>query len=276
MSGAEPVVGVVGPHLERCRPGPPAARRGTSRRAAARRRAAHVGHRVRRQVELAVAPALAHERGVRRRGPAGRGTPSGLGWAVLGRARSRRSLYVARHPTATVAATGRPDRLTRMTGAGRTRRRAARRVRAAPAAVPPASRSTLRRRRRGSVAVHRASSRCAMLVGAGVMALVLRAVQRARARWPIGVLLAALPVGPLIACFLWLDRYEPEPRAAAGARVRLGRAGRHRGRAGPAGARPVRPRHRPTTGRPSIVAPITEEARQGAVRPAAAVVRAGT
>jgi RsiW-degrading membrane proteinase PrsW (M82 family) len=27
----------------------------------------------------------------------------------------------------------------------------------------------------------------------------------------IGVLLAALPVGPVIASFLWLDRYEPEP-----------------------------------------------------------------
>src|SRR6266567_4528386 len=26
------------------------------------------------------------------------------------------------------------------------------------------------------------------------------------------VLLAAVPVGPLVACFLWLDRYEPEPR----------------------------------------------------------------
>src|SRR5512133_2976823 len=24
--------------------------------------------------------------------------------------------------------------------------------------------------------------------------------------------LAALPVGPLVACYLWLDRYEPEPR----------------------------------------------------------------
>src|SRR3954462_9822392 len=26
------------------------------------------------------------------------------------------------------------------------------------------------------------------------------------------VLLAAIPVGPIIACLLWLDRYEPEPR----------------------------------------------------------------
>ena len=28
----------------------------------------------------------------------------------------------------------------------------------------------------------------------------------------LAVLLAAVPVGPLIACLLWLDRYEPEPR----------------------------------------------------------------
>lgn len=28
-----------------------------------------------------------------------------------------------------------------------------------------------------------------------------------------GVLLAAVPVGPLVGCFMWLDRYEPEPRA---------------------------------------------------------------
>ena len=28
----------------------------------------------------------------------------------------------------------------------------------------------------------------------------------------IATVLAALPVGPLVACYLWLDRYEPEPR----------------------------------------------------------------
>lgn len=28
-----------------------------------------------------------------------------------------------------------------------------------------------------------------------------------------GALLAAIPVGPLIACYLWLDRYEPEPKS---------------------------------------------------------------
>ena len=45
--GAEAVVGVVGPHLEACRPAAPAARRGTSRPACARRAAAYVGDRVR-------------------------------------------------------------------------------------------------------------------------------------------------------------------------------------------------------------------------------------
>src|SRR3954453_22368838 len=28
----------------------------------------------------------------------------------------------------------------------------------------------------------------------------------------LAAVLAAVPVGPLVACFLWLDRYEPEPR----------------------------------------------------------------
>ncbi len=50
----------------------------------------------------------------------------------------------------------------------------------------------------------------AMLVGAGVMALVLLA-SSAPGALVIGVVLAALPVGPVIAAFLWLDRYEPEP-----------------------------------------------------------------
>jgi protease PrsW len=50
----------------------------------------------------------------------------------------------------------------------------------------------------------------AMLVGAGVMCLVLVAANAPDAL-VIGVVLAALPVGPVIACFLWLDRYEPEP-----------------------------------------------------------------
>src|SRR5688572_26676787 len=28
----------------------------------------------------------------------------------------------------------------------------------------------------------------------------------------LATVLAAVPVGPLVACYLWLDRYEPEPK----------------------------------------------------------------
>ncbi len=51
-----------------------------------------------------------------------------------------------------------------------------------------------------------------MFVGAGVMALVLLAAG-APGALAIGVVLAAVPVVPLIGCYLWLDRYEPEPRS---------------------------------------------------------------
>jgi protease PrsW len=51
----------------------------------------------------------------------------------------------------------------------------------------------------------------AMLVGAGVMCVVL-VLSNAPSALAIGVILAAIPVGPVIASFLWLDRYEPEPR----------------------------------------------------------------
>lgn len=50
-----------------------------------------------------------------------------------------------------------------------------------------------------------------VLLGAGVMALVLAAAGAPQAI-AYGVVLAALPVGPLVATYLWLDRYEPEPR----------------------------------------------------------------
>jgi RsiW-degrading membrane proteinase PrsW (M82 family) len=50
----------------------------------------------------------------------------------------------------------------------------------------------------------------AMLVGAVVMSVVL-VLADAPGALAVGVLLAALPVGPVIASFLWLDRYEPEP-----------------------------------------------------------------
>src|SRR5680860_993432 len=51
----------------------------------------------------------------------------------------------------------------------------------------------------------------AMLFGACVMAFVLLA-SGAPTALVVGTILAALPLGPLVATFLWLDRYEPEPR----------------------------------------------------------------
>ena len=49
------------------------------------------------------------------------------------------------------------------------------------------------------------------LGGALVMALVLLA-SAAPGALVVGAVLAALPVGPVVAAFMWLDRYEPEPR----------------------------------------------------------------
>lgn len=50
------------------------------------------------------------------------------------------------------------------------------------------------------------------LVGAAAMLLVI-ALSGAPTTLALATLLAFLPVGPVVACFLWLDRYEPEPRA---------------------------------------------------------------
>jgi RsiW-degrading membrane proteinase PrsW (M82 family) len=73
--------------------------------------------------------------------------------------------------------------------------------------VPP---ELLRRpRRRGNV-LFTVLVTLAMLVGAAVMCLALLQ-SNAPDALAIGVLLAALPVGPVIASYLWLDRYEPEP-----------------------------------------------------------------
>lgn len=52
----------------------------------------------------------------------------------------------------------------------------------------------------------------ALLLGALVMAAVLLASGAPEAV-AIGVVLAAIPIGPVIGCYLWLDRYEPEPRS---------------------------------------------------------------
>src|SRR6476646_7656906 len=51
-----------------------------------------------------------------------------------------------------------------------------------------------------------------MFLGACLMALVLL-MSSAPGALVVGVVLAAGPVAPLIACFVWLDRYEPEPRS---------------------------------------------------------------
>jgi RsiW-degrading membrane proteinase PrsW (M82 family) len=50
----------------------------------------------------------------------------------------------------------------------------------------------------------------AVVLGAGVIGLVL-AGTGAPGALAVGLVLASLPVGPLVACYLWLDRYEPEP-----------------------------------------------------------------
>src|SRR4029450_7471675 len=48
-------------------------------------------------------------------------------------------------------------------------------------------------------------------VGAAAMLLVI-ALSGAPRSLALATVLAALPVGPLVGCYLWLDRYEPEPR----------------------------------------------------------------
>jgi len=76
-----------------------------------------------------------------------------------------------------------------------------------PQTVPP---GLLRRPHRWANLLFAVLISLAMLGGAAVMCLVLVSFDAPDAL-AIGVVLAALPVGPVIACFLWLDRYEPEP-----------------------------------------------------------------
>ncbi|QWC85915.1 PrsW family intramembrane metalloprotease [Nocardioidaceae bacterium] len=52
----------------------------------------------------------------------------------------------------------------------------------------------------------------ALLVGGLITALVLLSIGASDAL-VVAVVLAALPVGPVLALYLWLDRYEPEPRS---------------------------------------------------------------
>ncbi|HSU03758.1 MAG TPA: PrsW family intramembrane metalloprotease [Nocardioides sp.] len=100
-----------------------------------------------------------------------------------------------------------------------------------------------------------------VLLGGVVMAVVV-ALSGAPGSLALAALLAAVPVGPLVGCFMWLDRYEPEPRnllvagllwgafvATAAALVFQGI-----GLAGGASERDSL----------AVVAPITEEATKGA------------
>ncbi|MCP3422605.1 PrsW family intramembrane metalloprotease [Nocardioides pinisoli] len=50
-----------------------------------------------------------------------------------------------------------------------------------------------------------------VLLGGILMAFVV-ALSGAPGSLALAALVAAVPVGPLIGCFMWLDRYEPEPR----------------------------------------------------------------
>ena len=51
------------------------------------------------------------------------------------------------------------------------------------------------------------------LVGAGSLPILfVVAASGAPTSLLLATVLAAVPVGPLVACYLWLDRYEPEPR----------------------------------------------------------------
>ena len=75
----------------------------------------------------------------------------------------------------------------------------------APTAIPPAVRKYGSRGVLFAVLVS-----VALLLGALVMGFVLVASGEPGAIG-VGVVLATLPVGPLVASYFWLDRYEPEP-----------------------------------------------------------------
>jgi protease PrsW len=101
----------------------------------------------------------------------------------------------------------------------------------------------------------------AMVLGAGVMALVLL-VSNAPGALVIGVVLAAVPLGPVVASYLWLDRYEPEPLWLLGFAFGWGAL------VATAGALILQAIDQVALGTPetwasAIVAPITEEAAKG-------------
>ena len=99
----------------------------------------------------------------------------------------------------------RPDRLTRVNAAGQ--QDVEQPGHPGGFSVPP---DLLERPRRRGSALFTVMVSVLLLIGAGVMCLVL-VLSNAPGALAVGVVLAALPVGPVIASFLWLDRYEPEP-----------------------------------------------------------------
>ncbi len=126
---------------------------------------------------------------------------------------------------------------------------------AAPAPFPPAGPA-----RRGGVVFTLVVS-VLMVLGAAVMALVLLAGS-APGGLVVGVLLAAVPVGPLVAAFLWLDRYEPEPVRLLASAFGWGAL------VATAGALVLQALDTWVLGTPetwsaAIVAPVTEEAAKG-------------
>lgn len=101
----------------------------------------------------------------------------------------------------------------------------------------------------------------AMLAGAGVMAMVMLG-SGAPGALVVGTLLAAVPVGPLVAVFLWLDRYEPEPRSLILSALGWGAL------VATAAALILQTLEQFAFGRPesftaAVVAPVTEEAAKG-------------
>ena len=81
-----------------------------------------------------------------------------------------------------------------------------------PGTLPPsaAPRELLHRPRRLGTSLFTVLTSVLIVLGACVMGLLLVGANAPDAI-AVGVVLAALPVGPVIACYLWLDRYEPEP-----------------------------------------------------------------
>src|SRR5215218_5502349 len=62
-----------------------------------------------------------------------------------------------------------------------------------------------------------------VLVSLGALAvLTVLALSGAPRTLFLATVLAALPVGPLVGCYLWLDRYEPEPRTLLAAALLWG------------------------------------------------------